>query len=88
MKVTPLKIALALSMLGSAAMAADAKDEEIFWACNKAAAESILDMDTVAICGANYEKLKTEKFGGDSDKLLAWWREQKEKSPQKEGVGK
>ena len=31
-------------------------------------------MEQASTCVANYEELKQTKFGGDFEKLLAWWR--------------
>jgi hypothetical protein len=48
--------------------------EEVFWLCDHAAAVGMIDAAERAICTAVTDELKTEKFGGDFQRLLEWWR--------------
>lgn len=48
--------------------------EDVFWACDHAASAGVVDPDERAICGAVTEELKTERFGGDFERMLDWWR--------------
>jgi hypothetical protein len=54
-----------------------AKLERAFWVCDHAATTRGVDGDTGIVCVAVTEELKDEKFGGDFDKMLAWWRQHK-----------
>ena len=48
--------------------------EEMFWLCDHAASAGRIDANERAICGAITDALKTERFGGDFEKMLDWWR--------------
>jgi hypothetical protein len=51
--------------------------ERTFWACDYAAPSGLVDMRAAIPCGLANEDLKQRKFGGDFDKLLAWWQQNK-----------
>jgi hypothetical protein len=55
----------------------DADLEELFWICDHAAVTRMVGPDEVALCSAVSERLLMERFGGDSEQLLEWWRENK-----------
>jgi hypothetical protein len=57
---------------GASARAADL--EEVFWACDHAATAGMVDPDERAICAAVTEELKTDRFSGDFERMLDWWR--------------
>jgi hypothetical protein len=44
--------------------------------CERQAQAAALDSATAATCSMIYEALKQRVFGGDFDRLLAWWRQQ------------
>ena len=48
--------------------------EELFWMCDYASSVGDLDVAQAEQCEAVREHLKRDKFVGDSGKLLAWWR--------------
>ena len=48
--------------------------EKTFWMCDHAAAKGMIDVNQAAVCGAVTDELRREKFDGDFEKLLAWWR--------------
>lgn len=49
--------------------------ENAFWVCDYlATTRGSSDINT---CTAIYEAVKERKFGGDFDKLVAWWRQNK-----------
>lgn len=51
--------------------------EDAFWACDyKAAAHGPAGTD-MTLCAAVYEAFKQRKFGGDFEKLLGWWQQNK-----------
>jgi hypothetical protein len=52
--------------------------ERLFWMCDYAATAGILQDDELEMCGAAVEQMKLARFDGDYDKLLAWWRLNKE----------
>jgi hypothetical protein len=51
--------------------------EELFWLCDYAATNGRVDATDRAACGAVTDELKLERFGGDSEQLLQWWRANK-----------
>ena len=51
--------------------------ERQFWRCDAAAAQTRLDIATVQICSQVTERLRTLRFGGDLDAMLAWWHANK-----------
>lgn len=46
--------------------------------CDRLALAQMLDFATAASCSATYEALKARVFGGDFERLLAWWRQQQD----------
>lgn len=48
--------------------------EALFWMCDYASSAGDLDVGQAEQCNAVKEQLKRDKFVGDSEKLLAWWR--------------
>lgn len=48
--------------------------EKGFWICDYLGTKRGVDGPHAVTCGANFEELKQTKFGGDFEKLLAWWR--------------
>jgi len=48
--------------------------EGLFWMCDYAASVADLDSGQAAQCEAVKEQLKRNKFAGDSEKMLGWWR--------------
>jgi hypothetical protein len=58
-----------------AAMPADL--ERAFWLCDYAGTTGSVDTGTAMACSTITEELKIQKFNGDFDAMLAWWRENK-----------
>ena len=48
--------------------------EKQFWVCDYIGSTRGIEGPHGVACGANYEELKQTKFGGDFEKLVAWWR--------------
>ena len=48
--------------------------EQAFWVCDYIASEIGINAAPVELCGAVTETLKDEKFKGDFDEMLKWWR--------------
>jgi hypothetical protein len=48
-----------------------------FLDCDRRASITLLDIGDAERCSVIYEELKARAFGGDFDRLLAWWRTQK-----------
>ena len=67
-------IAVAQQTASKGTAAADL--ERTFWACDYAATKGEITIDMVS-CGENYEAFKKARFGGNADKLFAYWRERK-----------
>jgi hypothetical protein len=62
---------------GKTASAGLAELEEAFWVCDYTATTSrAAELDPTA-CVAVYDAMKERKFGGNFDKLLAWWQQNK-----------
>jgi hypothetical protein len=55
----------------------DADLERLFWICDHAAAVRMVNANEHAVCSAITEQLKKEKFGGDFESMLSWWRTNK-----------
>ena len=48
--------------------------EKTFWICDHAATKAMVDVNQAVVCGAVTDELRREKFDGDFEKLLIWWR--------------
>jgi hypothetical protein len=51
--------------------------EKTFWLCDHAATRRGVDPELGMMCVGATEELKREKFGGDAEKMLAWWQRNK-----------
>ena len=51
--------------------------EQAFWACDHAATTQGVDRTSATTCVEVSEELKQEKFGGDFERMLEWWRQNK-----------
>jgi O-glycosyl hydrolase len=60
-----------------AALSSD-KVEKAYWNCESAAIQGTIAPDD-RLCIAIYEHLKNDKFRGDFDRFLAWWRQHKDR---------
>jgi hypothetical protein len=49
--------------------------EKTFWQCEQAAGAKTLDAVMAAHCDAVTDELKKRKFGGDFERLLQWWQQ-------------
>lgn len=49
--------------------------EQAFWKCDYAARRTTMTRYQAEVCGVVIEGLRAEKFGGDIDRLLAWWEQ-------------
>jgi hypothetical protein len=80
-----LALTAALALSGSQAGAKEvaaaqrplAELEEIFWECDYASAQVMLDAATAVACVAAIGELRRRKFEGDLDAMLAWWQRNK-----------
>lgn len=58
----------------SGASASDAAAlEQMFWICDYAGTKGVLVLNEAAACSAVADELRSQKFGGDFERLLAWW---------------
>lgn len=48
--------------------------EKTFWVCDHAATKRGVDPELGMLCFNATEELKQERFGGDAEKMLAWWQ--------------
>lgn len=51
--------------------------ERAFWACDYLASTQGVSATPIAACKFATETLKKQKFGGDFDAFLTWWRQNK-----------
>lgn len=51
--------------------------ERAFWACDYVATTKGVSATPIAACKLATETLKKQKFGGDFEAFLSWWRENK-----------
>lgn len=51
--------------------------ERAFWACDYVATTQGVSATPIAACKLATETLKKQKFGGDFEAFLSWWRENK-----------
>jgi hypothetical protein len=51
--------------------------KRVYLECDRAATHALLDLAVAAHCSMVGEELKHRAFGGDFDRLIAWWRAQK-----------
>jgi hypothetical protein len=51
--------------------------EKAFWICDYVATTGAVATLDAVLCHAVYDRLKAERFGGDFERLLAWWRANK-----------
>ena len=49
-----------------------------YLACDRAATQAVLAAGAAAYCSTVAEELLTRGFGGDFERLLAWWRGEKQ----------
>ena len=53
--------------------------EKVYWDCEFMATEGRISLDHAAGCSELYEHLKKEKFGGEFERFLVWWKANKER---------
>ena len=83
MRILPA-IPLALAVLAAVAqpdrshLAAVTVDELklVYLECDRRASSALLDAADAAHCSSIHEELKQRAFGGDWNRMLAWWRTQ------------
>ena len=51
--------------------------ERAFWVCDYVASTHGMQFVSMDLCAAVTDLIKMEKFGGDYDEMVRWWREQK-----------
>src|SRR4030095_8222773 len=51
--------------------------EQVFWQCDYASTQVVLDFGTAAYCSVVNEELKKTRFGGDYDAMHLWWQQNK-----------
>jgi len=51
--------------------------EDTFWICDWSSTLSRLGATQIASCASAAEELKARKFGGEFEKLIAWWQKNK-----------
>jgi hypothetical protein len=51
--------------------------EKAFWVCDYVASTRGMQFVSLDLCEAITDLIKTEKFGGDYDEMVEWWRERK-----------
>jgi hypothetical protein len=49
----------------------------VYLECDRRASDAVLDLSDAAHCSTIHEVLKQRGFGGDFDRMLAWWKLEK-----------
>ena len=49
--------------------------------CDRLASRTVLDPGSAAVCSVIAEELKHRVFGGEFDRLLAWWHAERAQLP-------
>ena len=52
--------------------------KHVYLACDKASTSGLLATREAMQCSIVHEELKKRVFGGDFDRMLAWWKEERE----------
>jgi hypothetical protein len=78
--LAPCLMACALATLAQANPLPTLSEEALearFWACDVASTHTVLSLSEGAQCVRWQDELKQRRFGGDFERLLAWWRAHK-----------
>jgi hypothetical protein len=51
--------------------------EKIFWVCDYTATTRGAHFTPLEVCAEVTDRLKAERFGGDFDQMVVWWRQHK-----------
>jgi hypothetical protein len=75
-----LGASMAFAQTGKADIASAPIDnlKRVYLACDRAASRQLLDFGTAAHCSMVSEALQQRAFDGNFDRLLAWWRAEKD----------
>ena len=78
--VLPLALAANMALAETEKFASAPIDElkQTYLACDRAASRQLLDAATAAHCSFVGEALQKRAFEGSFDRLLAWWRAEKD----------
>jgi hypothetical protein len=60
--------------------------KQIYLACDLASSTTRLEMQEAMKCSVVSEELKQREFGGDFDRMLAWWKTQRRKEEKRTAV--
>jgi hypothetical protein len=60
--------------------------KKIYLACDLASSTTRLEMQEAMKCSVVSEELKQREFGGDFDRMLAWWKTQRRKEEKRTAV--
>ena len=56
--------------------------QEVVLACTAVTNRALLDFGSAAACSFAYEALLSQRFGGNFQALLAWWKDRRSADPQ------
>lgn len=75
-----LSASVAFAQAGTNKLASASIDElkQVYLACDRTASRQVLDMASAAYCSSVAEALQKRAFDDNFDRLLAWWRAEKE----------
>jgi hypothetical protein len=57
--------------------------KQIYLACDRASSSTRLSVQEAMKCSVVSEELKQREFGGDFERMLAWWRTQRQKDEER-----
>ena len=75
----PMLPSVALAVSVALAGLTPAEVEKAYWDCEFTATQGIVSYDDAPLCSQLYEYLKENKFLGDFNQFLIWWRQHKDR---------
>lgn len=87
--MTPLALsasmAFAQASAGEVASMSIDQLKQLYLECDRVASSERLDTGTAVVCSLVSEALKKRAFDGSFERLLAWWRAEKDAASAREG---
>lgn len=75
--MTSMLPAVTFATIGAFTNTPIASIEKIYWDCDYAVNQGLLDPSDAAYCSDAFEHLKEVKFDNDFNKFLQWWKANK-----------
>lgn len=75
--MTSMLPAITLATIGAFANTPIVHIEKIYWDCDYAVNQGLVDLSDAEYCSEAFEHLKAVKFDNDFNKFLQWWKANK-----------